>query len=128
MLTTLHLSDWLNWEDRLNLPALSGIYIIAKNTQSNVIYVGRTWGNGGLRKRISAFNRSATTGLSGHAGGVTFSSKFGSNVDDLFVRYHIPVAINPDPDILRPYIEYAERRIIWEHVERHGQLPICNSE
>ena len=128
MLTTLYLSDWLNWDDRLDLPASSGIYIIAKGTETNVVYIGKTWGKGGLRKRISAFNRSATMGNSNHAGGVTYSQTFGNNVDDLSVRCHVPVAINPDPDILRPYIDYAERRLIWEHVERNGQLPVCNSE
>ena len=30
--------------------------------------------------------------------------------------------------IMRPYIEYAERRLIWEHVSQHGDLPACNSE
>jgi hypothetical protein len=128
MLTTLHLSDWLDWDNRGELPSSSGIYIIAKGSHSNVVYIGRTWGNGGLRKRISAFNRSATTGVAGHAGGVTYNHTFGSDVSDLFVRSHTPKVINPNTDILRPYVEYAERRLIWEHVEQFGQLPKCNSE
>lgn len=31
------------------------------------------------------------------------------------------------PDFLRPYIGYAERWMIWEHVKAHGALPVCNS-
>jgi len=85
-------------------------------------------GGGGVRDRIRAFHRSATTGQLGHAGGVTFHTKLGPDVGDLAVSVHLPIAINPDLAILRPYIEYAERRLIWEHVARLGALPECNSQ
>lgn len=123
----MHLSDWISWNDRSALPDEPGVYVIADETHAT-IYIGRTWGSGGIRDRIRAFHRSATTGGKGHAGGVTFNRAYGGNVEHLHVRVHRPIAVNPNDAILRPYIEYAERRLIWEHVERHGALPACNSE
>lgn len=125
MFTELHLSEAINWDKRGTLPSSSGVYVISKG---DTVYVGRTWGVGGLRERIRAFHRSATTGAKGHAGGVTFHEKFGPEVSNLKVKVHVPLAINPDKKIMRPYIEYAERRLIWEHVARTGELPPCNSE
>lgn len=125
MFSELHLSEELNWNERGNLPSVPGVYVISKDY---TIYVGRTWGSGGLKDRIRAFNRSATTGEKGHAGGVTYFGTFGLSVSDLKVRFHVPLAINPDERILRPYLEYAERRLIWEHVVKTGALPSCNTE
>ncbi len=124
----IHLSEWLDWADRSALPDSAGVYVIAKGDCSNVIYIGRTWSGKGVRNRINTFNRCANDGTGKHSGGVTFHKTYGPDVSDLLVTCHMPVAINPDPDILRPYIEYAERRLIWEHVEKFGQLPVCNSE
>lgn len=98
------------------------------DAERSTVYIGRTWGAGGMRDRVRAFHRSATTGVKGHAGGVTFNRVYGAEVDKLHVRVHRPIAINPAEEILRPYIEYAERRLIWEYVERYGELPACNSE
>ena len=125
MFSELHLSEEHNWDERGKLPSVPGVYVISND---DTIYVGRTWSSGGLKDRIRAFNRSATTGEKGHAGGVTYFATFGSNVSDLTVRFHVPVAINPDERILRPYLEYAERRLIWEHVVKTGALPSCNTE
>lgn len=122
------LSDWLPWEERGRAPTLPGIYVIAKDGTDNIIYIGRTWATGGLRDRLRAFHRSSSSGLKGHAGGVTFKGRYGEFRGELFVRFHVSHAINPDPAILRPYLEYAERQLIWEHVARHGKLPECNSE
>jgi len=118
----------LEWDRRGDTPELPGIYIIAKASVGDIVYIGRTWGAGGLRDRLRTFNRSATTGAKGHAGGVTYHNTIGADVSDLRVRVHQPIAINPDVAIIRPYIEYAERRLIWEFVERVGRLPLCNSE
>ena len=128
MFLNLHLSEWLPWAERGAHPNLPGIYVIAKERPGNIVYIGRTWGVGGLRDRLGAFHRSAMTGLKGHAGGVTFHRVFGPSALDLLACVHTTVAINPAEKILRPYIEYAERRLIWEHVEKHGDLPVCNSE
>lgn len=124
----IHLTDWLAWERRAEIADQPGVYVIAKESVGDIVYIGRTWGRNGLRDRLRQFHRSATTGIKGHAGGVTYHGVVGGEVDGLKVRVHVPVAINPSEDVLRPYIEYAERRLIWEFVERVGRLPLCNSE
>lgn len=102
--------------------------MIAKGDPSNNVYIGRTWGTKGIRGRIRQFNRSALTGQKGHAGGVTFHGVFDGDTTGLFVSVHLPNGIDLKPEILHPYIAYAERRLIWEYVEAHGDLPVCNSE
>jgi hypothetical protein len=124
----VHLADSLKWSSRGRLPTQPGIYVISKKSSDNIIYVGKTWGGDGLRGRVAAFHRSAITGAKGHAGGVTYHSKFGSSVTDLFVAAHVPVTIRREPEILRAYLLYVERRLVWEFVERAGWLPECNSE
>ncbi len=128
MLLNIHLSEWLSWAQRGSHPTSPGVYVIAQDRPVNTIYIGRTWGLGGLRDRLNAFHRSATTGLKGHAGGLTYHRQYGPDAMDLFACVHTTIAINPTDKILRPYIEYAERRLIWEHVEKFGDLPACNSE
>lgn len=102
--------------------------MIGKGSPQNVVYVGRTWGAGGLRDRLRAFHRSATSGLKGHAGGLTYHGRFGSDMSDVSVRVHLPIAINQADQFLRPYIDFAEKRVLWEHVQRWGRLPPCNSD
>lgn len=123
----IHLTPSMPWAERAALPNEPGVYVIAK--AGVVIYVGKTWGGDGLRGRIADFHRSATTGLKGHAGGVTFFGKYGPiDPSDITVSVHAPIILRRDADILYPYIQFVERRLIWEHVERHGRLPACNSE
>ena len=74
------------------------------------------------------FHRSATTGLKSHAGGQTFYHMFGGDTGGLYVSVHLPVGIDPRRVIINPYIAYAERRLIWDFVQEHGRLPVCNSE
>jgi|GEM_PF-948060 len=127
-LLELALSHPVAWIDRAGLPDRAGVYVIARGDPTNTVYIGRTWGAKGIRNRIRAFHRSATTGQKGHAGGVTFHSVFEGDASGLFVTMHLPDGIDPKPEILHPYIAYAERRLIWEYVEVHGGLPVCNSE
>lgn len=124
----LHLTDPIEWVDRAALPQQAGIYVIAKGDPTQTVYIGRTWSAKGIRHRIRTFHKSATTGQKGHAGGVTFYGMFGGDTSDLFVSVHLPDGIDPRPEILHPYIAYAERRLIWEHVKARGELPACNSE
>ena len=123
----VHLSQFLPWERRVTVPDLPGLYCIANGTEDNLIYVGLTVQNLGLRGRLRQFNRSATTGQSGHAGGVTYNKRFGSDVGQLLVAFHVPYALNPSAVIRDCYVQYAERLLIWRHVARHGELPACNS-
>jgi hypothetical protein len=124
----LHITEPILWDDRKELTELAGIYLISKGEVENLIYIGRTWGRKGIRNRIRTFHRSATTGNKGHAGGVTFHGKLHGDTGGLIVRTHLADDIDPSPEILHPYISYAERRLIWEFVRDHGRLPLCNSE
>ena len=73
-------------------------------------------------------DKTRAAGMSGTTLGVTFSGVFNSDASDLFVSVQLPDGIDTNPEILCPYIAYAERRLIWEYVRMHGRLPACNSE
>lgn len=103
---SIHFTERVPWAERMALPTDPGIYCISKGDQ--VIYFGKTWGNGGLRDRVGDFHRSAVTGKKGHAGGVTYHAKFGTDVSDLSVEVHVPYAVSRLTTILCPYIQYAE--------------------
>lgn len=124
----IHLDKPISWSEREKLPVDPGVYVISKGHAENIIYIGKTWGDDGLRGRIRSFNRSATTGKPGHAGGVTYYSKLWESIDDLQVSVHIPRVINTKLEILYAYISYVERRLIWEFVERCGWMPPCNTD
>jgi hypothetical protein len=125
----IHLTDWVALAEHETLPDKAGVYTIADAEPGGVIYIGRTWGNDGLRGRLRAFMRSARSGQSGHAGGVTYHKKFGSNLGGLRASVHVPLVIKErPPQILYAYLQHVERRLIWEFVERWGSLPVCNSE
>ena len=111
----------------MSVPPDPGVYMISK--AGVTIYIGKTWGVDGLRGRLADFHRSAASGQKGHAGGVTFYGKFGV-IDPAYIAVcvHVPVIVRRDPEVLFPYIQYVERRLIWEHVEKHGRLPACNNE
>lgn len=66
--------------------------------------------------------------MSGTNLGVTFNGVFNSDASDPFVSVRLPDGIDTKPEVLRPYIAYAERRLIWEFVRVHGRLPARNSE
>ncbi|MEI9905507.1 MAG: hypothetical protein WDN06_17360 [Asticcacaulis sp.] len=88
----IHFTERVSWDRRDALPPEPGIYCIRKS--GDIIYFGKTWGEGGLRERIRDFNRSAITGRKGHAGGVTYHGRFGDDVTDLAVEVHVPRAVN----------------------------------
>ena len=123
----INLSEPFRWEDRAKLPQVAGVYVISKDSEGDVIYIGLTGGKGGLRNRIRAFNRATQDGVSAHAGGRTYHRIFGDDVTDLSVRVHDVEDFPYDASLAGPYIAYVERRLIWEHVERTGALPRCNS-
>jgi len=74
------------------------------------------------------FNNAALKGKAKHSGGRTYREIHGSQVDDLFVCFHVPKRTPRDPKIIGAYVKYAERRLIWEYVVCHGRLPECNKE
>lgn len=123
-----HLSAWVTWAERDTIPDVPGVYLVAKGDPQNVIYIGKTWGGEGLRRRLRHFHRSACSGNKGHSGGVTYSGRFGSDVADLLIATHVTNVIRSDSTIMNAYILYAERSLIWGYVELHGKLPACNTE
>jgi hypothetical protein len=119
------LSESIPWAQRASVTTDAGVYVITK--AGDGVYIGKSWGGDGLRGRLTAFHRSATTGERGHAGGVTFHNSFGAIcADEISVAVHVPFTIRRDAEILYPYLLYVERRLIWEHVERYGRMPACN--
>ncbi len=52
--------------------------------------------------------------MSGTTLGVTFSGVFNGDASDLFLSVHLPEGIDTKPEILRAYIAYAERRLIYD--------------
>ncbi|RFB01412.1 hypothetical protein [Parvularcula marina] len=128
MFEPVHLTQWIPWDQRSSLSRGPGLYLIGKGAGLDVIYIGMTVGRKGIRYRLSQFHRSATTGQPGHAGGVTYHNKLGSDVTELWVRSHIPHGVATDDQVMGCYVEYAERALIWQHVRATGQRPICNTQ
>ena len=115
------------WDSRGELPKSPGVYVINKASAGGVIYIGLTAGKGGLRGRLRKFHRSATKGMKGHAGGLTFFRVFSGDVSDLSVRVHAVEQFGHDPIFMSAYVAHVERRLFWEHIEVHGRLPVCNA-
>lgn len=123
----LHFTPHLRWDRRGEAPPAAGVYAISKDRPENLIYVGLTRQTKGLRGRLRQFHRSATTGRHGHAGGVTYYQLFGPNTSGLLFATHLAEVPSASPKIMAAYVHYAERTLIWQHIARHGELPVCNS-
>ena len=108
----INLSDPIEWIDRGNLPPCPGVYVISKESPGGVIYIGLTASKGGLRARLRQFNRSAITGIKGHAGGLTYHRVFAGDVGDLSVRVHSVEQFDYDWMLVRAYVAYIERRLL----------------
>jgi len=130
-------TDWYPWERRRAFPGMQyrGIYIICQNqpelsvreVPEAIIYVGETHGaSRSLRKRLVNFNRSGSTGVKGHAGGVTYHE---SGFDPAF--QNIWFAVYPcdwdNPILNTALIYHIERELIWKYADKYGRLPACNS-
>ncbi|WJY20435.1 hypothetical protein QTA57_11250 [Fontisubflavum oceani] len=116
------------WEGRGSLPDAAGVYVISQQANLVPIYIGLTAEKRGLRGRISKFHRSAINGVGNHAGGRTYHRLFGADVSGLSLRYHQVEDFKFEASLVHAYVAYVESRLIWEHVEAHGALPVCNSE
>lgn len=110
------------------MPYAAGVYVISQHAHPVPIYIGLTAEKKGLRGRISKFHRSAVNGIGNHAGGRTYHRIFGADVSGLSLRYHQVEDFKFDTSLIHAYVAYVERRLIWEHVVAHGELPVCNSE
>ena len=133
--------EWVPWSDRHTIDGCDhpGVYILARFTagcpatvdplSSEVIYIGETC-NQTLKKRWHQFNRSAFEQKPGHSGGQTFDTAFcdepGASTDACLHVAACPVLIE-EPH-RSAFIRHTERRLIWEYVQQHGRLPLCNSK
>lgn len=102
--------------------------MLSAGISGDILYIGRTWGPGGVKRRLRTFHRSATTGGDGHAGGVTFHNTYGPAVEHLSIQLHVREQGEQPTQVYRAYIAYVERLLIWEFAEQHNRLPKCNSE
>ena len=109
------------------MPRTAGVYLIYRG-EPEPIYMGETAEKNGILGRIAKFHKSGTTGKKSHAGGQTFFAAFDGDTLGLSIRYHEAPSELIDKKIIKAYVTYVERRLIWEHVERVGSLPMCNSE
>lgn len=130
-------SPWVRWSQRKTLTGCDrpGVYVLAHFDRKpsavadilcrNVIYVGETCGQGGLKKRWAQFRRAAGAGgRRGHSGGVTYHRRFGPPGDTLYVAAWAP---SLEDETLLPYwIRYMERRLIWHYVMKWDKPPIGN--
>jgi len=94
------------------LPTSPGIYVIDKASAGGVVYIGLTAGKGGLRGRLRQFHRSASTGIRGHAGGLTYFRAFAGDVNGLSVRVHVVERFDYDPMLMSAYVAHIERRLL----------------
>lgn len=97
----------------------------ADPVDQDVVYIGETHRQTFLL-RWGDFNHSATTGMRGHAGGVTYHARFNGVQDELHVAA-FPFNGMEEP-ALTAFIMYVECRAIWDYVRRWNVLPDCNRE
>lgn len=116
------------WADRKHAPRAAGVYIIQKQGNPLPIYIGLTAAQKGLRGRLAEFHGAAEKGRGIHAGGRTYHDRFGGDLSDLYVHWHEVRNFRYGADVVHAYVAYVERRLIWEHVEACGALPVCHSE
>lgn len=140
-MTTPHFSKWTPWAARNEIDGCDqpGVYIIARigagcpeavnPLATEVVYIGETCSQT-LKRRWYQFNRSAFERKPGHSGGKTFAAAFVDEpVASPSTRLHVaacPVLMG-EPH-RSAFIRHAERKLIWEYVQEHGQLPRCNSK
>ena len=135
----IRFSRWFPWCDRDNLPNIDrpGIYIMAhfdevpsgraSRHNNQIEYIGKTWGEGGLKERLKKFHRVATKGKGNHSGGKTYHKKHHKIKDDLYVAVCPFLGKSHEVD-LNTFILYAERKLIWQFSAANGRLPNCNNE
>lgn len=130
---------WTHWSKREGIQRcdLPGVYVLARfesqppdevdPTCVEVIYIGETSRNS-LSGRWYQFRRSAFELKGGHSGGWTFAARFCDNkVGPAPAWLHVAaVPVDLHEPHASAFIRFAERRLIWEYVQRHGVMPQCN--
>ncbi len=132
-------SDWYAWDDVRSIPhgKRTGLYIIARFDQKpdgaadhnarEIIYIGETHGKSqDIHKRLTTFFKAARVGnmKHKHSGGNRFNRKLGDDLTNVYAAGFAPVFV--DERYLNSFIFYAERKLIWEYITKHGTIPLCN--
>ncbi len=132
---------WLRWADRCGIDGCDqpGVYLLGrfedrppdrvKPLVAEIIYIGETCSQT-LEKRWYQFNRSAFEQKPGHSGGWTFANRFCNNKINVPCPwlYVAALPVRMDEPYRSAYIRFTERRLILDHVQRFGRLPLCNSK
>lgn len=134
-------TDWTPWTGRETIQNVKrpGVYVLARFEtppsgpadvlDPSVVYVGETCDQV-LRERWNQFGRSAFSLKGGHSGGKNFAATFmeGRAGDPPGWLYLSACPVNLDLPHRSAYIRYLERWLIWEYVQKHGRLPVCNKK
>jgi len=132
-------SQWVLWPQRYLLKDCNhpGLYLLRRfdveprirlgPVDAELLYIGITCDRT-LEKRWYEFDRSAYKRKTGHSGGLTFNSLYCGN-ETAETHPWLYVSCLPiffEEPKLSAYIQFVERWLIWEHVQRHGKMPECN--
>ncbi len=135
----IQFSEWYSWDDVKNIPNSNrtGLYIIARFDDvpegaadplaKEIIYIGETHGGSQtISKRLTMFFKAARIGggVHKHSGGNRFNRELGADLTNIYAAGFAPEF--DDKRLLNPFIFYAERKLIWEYVVKHGTLPLSN--
>jgi hypothetical protein len=132
-------SQWVPWSERYSLKDCDhpGLYLLRRfdiettthpgPMDAELLYIGVTCDRT-LKKRWYEFNRSAYERKNGHSGGWTFNSLYCGNqiVESHPWLYVSCLPVYLEEPKLSAYIQFIERWLIWEHVQRYAKMPACN--
>lgn len=133
--------QWAPWADKYRVEdrGCPGVYLLARFEAGpparvdplcpEVVYIGETCTQT-LEARWYQFNKSAFEQKAGHSGGWTFAARFCQNkvMPPFPWLYVAPLPVRLGEPHCSAYIRFVERLLIWEHVQRFGKLPCCNSK
>lgn len=132
-------SEWYAWDDVKSIPhgERTGLYIIARfdhrpegvadHNAKEILYIGETHGKSqNIHKRLTKFFKAARVGdmIHKHSGGNRFNRELGGDLSNIYVAGFAPII--EDDRYLNPFIFYAERKLIWNYIVAHGDIPSCN--
>lgn len=131
-------TPWKKWSERKSFDGANdqGVYLLAHFQEDGIpggaasplnpqiIYIGDTRKQT-LLDRWNQFNRSAQTGVTGHAGGRTYHHEFGFLKKELCVAFFAPPSMG-SKRCRSFYIRYVESKLIWKYSRTHNPDKLCN--
>ncbi len=132
-------SPWKRWQLRLQLAESDGpgVYLLGQfegatpervdPTDERIVLIAETHRQT-LERRWYQFERSATRGADGHAGGYTFWTLFGQGAESLIPGW-LCVSATTAPTGTKQtqsHVQELKNQLLARYVERHGVLPCCN--